>query len=498
MAQTKVIQTYDFEADEVPIRVKIVRDPKEYVLIYNTEIPQLGNVTKVIMEDLQEQVTKVLPVQAELRETAKEQFMDKAKAMIKQSMPKLNPTEINILAGLLYHNMLGLGNLEVLLKDDDLEEVAILNANEAIWVYHRKYGWMKTNLSIDDENQIQNFASIVARKVGRRITTLNPLLDAHLETGDRVNATLGPITTKGNTLTIRKMRRKPWLVNELIANKTVSSDVMALIWMGMQYELSMLVAGGTASGKTTFLNMMMPFIQPNHRVISIEDTRELALPKFLHWIPCVTRLPNPEGKGEISMLDLLINSLRMRPDRMIVGEVRRRPEAEVLFEAMHTGHSVYATIHADTAEQAIRRLTTPPIELPETEIEALPLIIVCFRQRRIGIRRVLQVAELIPGVQMGGETKLKINNLYKWRPRSDEIVKIERSVRFYGQLQEYTGLTENEVNDELQEKKQVLDYLARMKLQNLDQIGGLMSLYYWDRDTLLKAVEQNTKPEEIL
>jgi len=207
---------------------------------------------------------------------------------------------------------------------------------------------------------------------------LDPLLDAHLITGDRANATLFPISGRGNTITIRRFRRDPWTVTDLIKNKTTSSEVMALIWMGMQYELNLILSGGTGSGKTSFLNVCLPFIQPNHRILSIEDTRELSLPSFLHWIPMTTREPNPEGKGAVEMLDLLVNSLRMRPDRIIVGEVRRQREAEVMFEAMHTGHSVYTTLHANTADETIRRLVNPPIEVPTTMLEAVHLNVVMY------------------------------------------------------------------------------------------------------------------------
>ena len=200
-------------------------------------------------------------------------------------------------------------------------------------------------------------------KIGKQITVLDPLLDAHLLSGDRVNSTLFPISTKGNTITIRKFRRDPWTVTDLISNKTVSSEVMATIWEAIQYEMSVVFSGGTASGKTTILGVSMPFIPPNHRIISIEDTREIFLPEYLHWVPLTTREPNPEGKGEVTMLDLLVNSLRMRPDRIVVGEIRRKEEAEVLFEAMHTGHSAYTTVHANTADETIRRLTNPPIEI---------------------------------------------------------------------------------------------------------------------------------------
>ena len=185
--------------------------------------------------------------------------------------------------------------------------------------------------------------------MGKEITTLNPLMDAHLKTGDRVNATLFPISSKGNTITIRKFAVKPWTVTSLIKEKTISYEGAALLWLAVQNEMSLLVTGGTASGKTSMLNMIANFFPPNQRIISIEDTRELMLPEILHWVPMETRLPNPEGKGGVEMLDLIVNSLRMRPDRIIVGEIRRKREAEVLFEAMRTGHSVYGTLHANNA-----------------------------------------------------------------------------------------------------------------------------------------------------
>jgi flagellar protein FlaI len=130
----------------------------------------------------------------------------------------------------------------------------------------------------------------------------------------------------------------------------MTPDMAALLWQAMQYEMNVLVAGGTASGKTSALNGLVALVQPFQRILTIEDTRELMLPTYQwNWIPMITRLPNPEGLGEVTMLDLLVNALRMRPDRIVMGEIRRKREAEVLFEAMHTGHSVYSTMHADTS-----------------------------------------------------------------------------------------------------------------------------------------------------
>ncbi|MCX6777364.1 MAG: type II/IV secretion system ATPase subunit [Candidatus Micrarchaeota archaeon] len=240
------------------------------------------------------------------------------------------------------------------------------SAKEPLWVYHAKYGWLKSNFKFESEEQIANYASIIARKVGRQISTLAPLLDAHLGGGERANATLFPISTKGNGITIRKFSKNPWTMVRLLKGKLLSVEAAALLWLCMQYEMNIIVGGGTASGKTSILNALLIFTPPNQRVISIEDTRELLLPDFLQWTPLVTRLPNPEGKGEVTMLDLMVNSLRMRPDRIVLGEIRRQREAEVLFEAMHTGHAVYATLHADNAEQVKNRMSTPPINLPES------------------------------------------------------------------------------------------------------------------------------------
>ena len=152
-------------------------------------------------------------------------------------------------------------------------------------------------------------------------------MDAHLKTGDRVNATLSPISSKGNTITIRKFAVRPWTITDFVKENTISYEAAALLWMAVQNELSIIIAGGTASGKTSMLNGIANFFPPNQRILSLEDTRELVLPKILHWVPLETRLPNPEGKGGITMFDLVVNSLRMRPDRVLVGEIRKRAEA---------------------------------------------------------------------------------------------------------------------------------------------------------------------------
>jgi flagellar protein FlaI len=295
-------------------------------------------------------------------------------------------------------------------------------------------------------------------------------MDAHLKTGDRVNATLYPISSKGNTLTIRKFSADPWTITKFIKDNTLSVEAAAFLWLAIQNELSVLVAGGTGSGKTSMLNVISNFFPPNQRIISIEDTRELTLPSNLHWIPMETRLANPEGKGEITMLDLLVNSLRMRPDRIIVGEIRRQKEAQVVLEAMHTGHSVYATIHANNADEVIVRLTNPPIDIPKPMISSLSIILAQSRNRRTGKRRTLQIAEIMPT----GDARV----LMQLNVAEDILERINNSETVLERLKLYTGLSTEEIAKDLDEKAEILQWLVKKNIENIDSIGVVMSKYY--------------------
>jgi flagellar protein FlaI len=379
--------------------------------------------------------------------------------------------------------------MEALLSDEQLEEVVVNNSKEPVWVYHKKYGWCKTNLRLKNEENVYDYASMIARKVGRQINVLSPMLDAHLPSGDRVNATLFPVSSFGNTITIRKFSKNPWTVTSFLRSKTVSSEVAALIWLCMQNELSLLVSGGTGSGKTSFLNAMAGLIPANQRIVTIEDTRELTLPTFLHWVPMVVREPNAEGKGEVTMLDLMINALRQRPDRIFVGEIRRQREAEVMFEAMHTGHSVYATLHADNAEQTISRLTNPPINIPHEMLDALSGIVVTYRHRRINMRRVLEFAEMTK--------KGEANVIHRWDLKSDKTRQVGKMTSLVDTLTLYAGLDEKEIALDILEKMEVLDWLVKKNYDTVDQVGEVVSNYYTNKEEMLDAVRKGKSWEFV-
>jgi len=469
------MDSYELSVNDIVIDVSIYSDDLETVPIYNISITNISETTKIILEKIREefvsQETKTSEESEQLEgSTIQQQFKDGILILLRKYFPTANKKTMDMLINYILQQNIGLGNLEILLKDNNLEEIVVNNAHDPVWVYHRKYGWLKTNIRIPDESRIRYYSTIIGRDIGKEITALNPLMDAHLKTGDRVNATLSPISSKGNTITIRKFAVKPWTITDFIIENAISYEAAALLWMAVQNELSILITGGTASGKTSMLNVIANFFPPNQRIISIEDTRELKLPDILHWVPLETRLPNPEGKGGISMLDLVINSLRMRPDRIVVGEIRKKSEAEVLFEAMHTGHSVYGTLHANNLRETVNRLTQPPIGLSKQILSALSLIVVQNINRRNGKRRTLQIGEILHD----GDTR----PLMQLNIAKDKLEKINEPEIIYETLNLYTGMSKEDIEKDINEKVDILRWMVKDNITDINKIGLIMSKYY--------------------
>ncbi|HEY9703523.1 MAG TPA: ATPase, T2SS/T4P/T4SS family, partial [Allocoleopsis sp.] len=484
-----VLESYGFRADRIPLTVTIIKKHGEFVPTYSLQLSAISKTTELILEKVRLELIRRVSLGTEdigdLKKTdlVEDKFNELIGVLIDKYFPDSDLETVNFLRSYLKINSLGLGNIELLMSDETLEELVINQATEPAWVYHKKHGWLKTNVYLRNEEQTKHYASIIGRKVGRQITVLTPLLDAHLETGDRVNATLSPVSTNGNTITIRKFSKDPWTITKFVKTKTIAPEAAALIWTAIQYELSALIAGGTASGKTSALNVFANFFPPNQRIISIEDTREIVLPKFLHWVPLNTTLPNAEGKGEINMGDLLVNSLRMRPDRILVGEVRRKRETETLFEAIHTGHSVYATFHANSAKETVERLTNAPLEVPKIMLPAISLVIVQFRNRRSGKRRTFQIAEILPE----GDA----NVIMQYDIKKDVLVKINKSKALFDNISLFTGMSESEINAELNDKVKVLNYLAEKNISDVDGVGRIVAEYYTNKDGLMKYVNSH-------
>ena len=467
-----VIDSYQLQFGKMAVDVSIYSTEEESVPIYRISILNISPTTQHILDKLREEFVSRMSVgfSNDSDDTdIKESFKQEIRVLIKRYFPDIDAETSELLVAHVVQQSVGLGNIEILLKDAYVEEIVVNSADDPVWVYHRKHGWLKTNVKLKSESQIRHYSTTIGREVGKDITLLRPLMDARLKTGHRVNATLSPISG-GNTITIRKFSEKPWSIIDLINTGTMNYEAAATVWMGIQSELSMIIAGGTSSGKTSALNSIANFFPPNQRIISIEDTRELSLPDTLHWVPMETRLPNPEGKGEITMLDLVINSLRMRPDRIVMGEVRKKEEAEVLFEAMHTGHSVYATLHANNASEAVTRLTSPPIQLPKSVIGSLGMILIQNRNRRTGKCRTLQLAE----INKNGDPSI----LIQLDIAKDSFKKISEAKAIIDTVSLYTGMTHAEMKHDIAEKVRVLKWLKSEDINDVQKIGLIMSKYY--------------------
>ncbi|MBR9677207.1 type II/IV secretion system ATPase subunit [Candidatus Woesearchaeota archaeon] len=487
--EQEVILEYSYKSKNMPINIRIYKTEGEFIPIYEVSIATISRTTEIILEKIRQELIKQVRLgMVDLTDTKKaglveERFSDTIGDLINRYFPDIDDQHKGFLTTYLIQRALGMGRIEILMDDKQLEEVAINSSDEPVWVYHQKTGWLKTNITVEDEDQTRHYATMIGRKVGRQISILDPLLDAHLNEGDRVNATLMPISTFGNSITLRKFSRDPWTITSFLKFKTLSIEAAALIWTAIQYELSALVVGGTASGKTSMLNVVSNFFPPTQRVISIEDTREIRLPKYQHWLAMSTRTANAEGRGEVSMLDLLVNSLRQRPDRIIVGEVRRKREAETLFEAIHTGHSVYATFHANTAEEAVTRLTNPPIEVPKIMLPAISMLLVQYRNRRTGMRRTFQLAEVLPD----GNS----NVILQYDAKRDNMLAANKSKALMDTLELFTGHTQKELNSELKEKVQLLKIMVQKNIEGIDDVGLVMAHYYTNKEKLFKELKTN-------
>ena len=460
-----------------------IADTKGTLYVYKVNLPHLTAADRGIIDSIQKVATKIIDLRKEsLDPQARKAKLkqDIEELIAKSSTIRAPKQKMEAYADIVSREMGGYGLIDYLLDDDDLEEVMIVPPDRDVYVFHRKYGVLATNILLDSDEYVRNIIERIARDVGRRIDTSFPLLDARLPSGDRVNATLKPASVDGPSLTIRKFREDPYTMVDMLNFDTLDSEAAAFLWFcteGMRaYPANILVSGGTSSGKTTFLNCLSQFIRPTDRVLSIEDTAELQLP-LEHWIRMETRPPGIEGTGEISMDVLLKNALRMRPDRIIVGEVRHS-EAFTLFTAMNTGHQgSMGTIHANSTEETLVRLMSPPMNVPEQMATALNIIVVLSRimvPKKGLVRKVAEIAEVT------GTKKPELNILYRWNPFRDSLEPASSRAEIKKRISGFAGMTGKQVDKEIQMRKKVLDAARKEDLNSLDRFSLFVHKYYED------------------
>lgn len=482
----KILDQYDITFEDTKIPVLIYSEEHALVNTYEIGILDIGPYTKFIVEKIKEDLLREGIFEKNESEDfdyehLKKSYIKKVEELISFYLPIIDREFRHKLVTYIVQKSLDLGFVDILISDSNIEEVTINGSESKVMIYHKKHGWLETNLKFLGDDEIKNIASRIALENRKFFSNLNPLLDAHLRGGHRVNATLNPISTKGSTITIRRFSDKPWTVTDLMKTGTSSHTVLALLWIALENEMSVVIAGGTGSGKTSFLNAVMTFIPANQRIISVEDTREIQLPQYAHWVPMEARQANQEGRGGVSMLDLIVNSLRMRPDRIIIGEIRRKEEAEVLFEAMRTGHSVYGTFHANTAQETVLRLSNAPIDIPKITLNALGLICVQHRDRKTGKRVTLQVAEM---TEEGNERVV-----LQYDQKTKKHVFKNKPISLMKKLEEFQGIDEKDFYEQLKERIFVLEYLTKFNIDDIDNSGKVINQYYTNKQELFNVIK---------
>ncbi|MCG2826909.1 MAG: Flp pilus assembly complex ATPase component TadA [Thermoplasmatales archaeon] len=381
-------------------------------------------------------------------------------------------------------------DLEPLIADDNLEEIVYNGPAKYVKVYHRKYGVCTTNVTVSNED-IKKVLNEIASFVGKKIDAAAPLFDGRLPDGSRVNATVQPASPDGPTLTIRKFLKDPMTIVDLIKNGTVNSLVGAHLWLwveGLKYKPSnVILSGGSSSGKTTTMNVLAMLIPVEERLITIEDAAELQL-EHEHWIR-MEAVPASRDVNEVSMDALLKNTLRMRPDRIIIGEIRSK-EANTLFNAMNTGHEgCMGTVHANTASETIIRLTTPPMSVEPMMLMALDIIIMHQRMTIKGggsVRRIVEISE-IAGIE---KNRPRLNTIFKWDPASNTLKETGVPSKLREKISRAANISLKEFDEILRERQEILDGLVIKNYRDAKTVTEVIQNYY------LKKAEEPEKEEE--
>ncbi|NIP31088.1 MAG: secretion system protein E [Candidatus Dadabacteria bacterium] len=438
------------------------------------------------------------------KKTFKDIFKFKKKdKLINIKKPTLTKVELNALEKeskdkIFYHlfrEYLGYGKIDIIMEDTGIEDISCDGHHVPVFIYHKKYDAIATNIKFDNENELNSFVVRLSQICGKQISIYSPIVDGKLPDGSRLQTTLARTVTKESTFTIRKFKENPLTPVDLIGFQSLSFDMAAYFWMAIERGASILFCGGTASGKTTALNALSLFIPPQSKIVSIEDTREVNLP-HKNWIAGTTRqgfsVSDEKTGKDIDMFDLIRAALRQRPKVIIVGEVRGK-EAYSLFQAMSTGHTSYATVHASDIHTLIQRLENPPISLPRALLTSLDVIVF---QNVIDItgktvRRMTSVTEI---VKLDPDTnQLIFMEPFRWVSKTDDRFESSGSSKILNTIRIQNDWTEEQLEKELDNRKLILKWMIQKEIRDYKDVGQIVSNYIKNPDELLKKAREEVK-----
>ncbi|RLF06892.1 MAG: hypothetical protein DRK00_00155 [Thermoprotei archaeon] len=381
-------------------------------------------------------------------------------------------------------DMVGYGKLEVLIRDPYVEDISCDGVGVPVYVWHTRYESLPTNVVFETPGELERMLVRLSHKAGKHISVAQPVVEGALPEGYRLHALLSEVARKGGSFTIRKFREVPFSVVDLVKLGTISVQLAAYLWLLVESKKSLMVVGATASGKTTTLNAIATFIRPEAKIVTIEDTPELNLPHE-NWVPLVARPSVDPWVRNVTLFDLLKSALRMRPDYIIVGEIRGE-EAFTLFQAIATGHAGMCTMHAENVDYAVKRLVSEPMNIPPFLVPLMNVFILIKRlslEEKV-VRRVVEVYEML------GSEKGPIKHLvFKYDPVRDSVERVGRS-RLLEMIAEERFTTVDELEEELRRREDVIRYLVERGVTDFRRVSRLVRDYYLRPAAVYAAIER--------
>ncbi len=475
--------------------VRILEDEAEHTFLYEVIEPPLGKDEKEVVEFLRDTLVRTLDGRKGRDQDWETVLVDAIRQAVADHGVRMGETSLRRVEYHLVRDFLGYSNIDVLMRDPQIEDISCDGPDIPIYLFHRKYESLKTNIVFGDEFDLDSFVIRLAQRSRKHISVADPLLDATLPDGSRLQATLSrEVTTRGSSFTIRKFRADPLTPPDLVRSNTFSAEMAGWFWFAMEMGASFVLAGGTASGKTTSLNAISQFIPPEKKIVSIEDTREINL-SHENWIAGVTRsgfggeMRGGKQAGSIDMYKLLEAALRQRPEYLLVGEVRGA-EALTLFQAMATGHAVYSTMHADSVPSAVYRLENPPINVPRMMLQTLDIVAI-QAQVRVGERMTRRIREVTEIVGFEPETKeLLTNTVFEWDPTTDRHRYLGKSY-VLEQVMEARNLSEAQVEAEWRSRVEAIEWMDRTGIRKVSEVARVVSGYYRDPKKFLQRIRSS-------
>ena len=476
----------------------ILFDEEEEKRRYRFFEPTLTDFERYVRRDLEQTIRDILRDRDPEEFEDHEEFEQIIESLVAEHAATINDASLHKIFYYLKRNFVGYGRLDPLLHDPQIEDISADGSGIPIFVYHAGYRDLETNLVFTKED-LDSFVLSLAQRAGHHVSAAQPQTSATLPDGSRVHLTLdSDISMRGSNFTIRKFEESPITPPQLIEFGTFSLEQMAYLWLALEHNMSIMFVGPTASGKTTSMNAVSLFLPPDGKVVSIEQLREIYIPHD-NWVSYVTREARAsEGREAITMYDLLQSALHERPEYILVGEIRTDPTvSRTFFQSVFTGHPGATTFHASTAQNAINRLTSDPLDITEQMASALDLIAV---QRQVSVegegmgpRRNITLSE-VRSPESSDET-MDIVELFRWDPESDQITETldyMQNSRVLQNIGDARGWDMERVLEEIDKRREVLAYMVDTGVTGHDEVVGTTARFYRNQQRVLEQVRAGT------